>query len=259
MYERLKNAKLFVSDMDGTVYLGDEPIDGAVDFVNAFKGSEKRLLFFTNNASRTKGFYTEKLKRLGFGECEVMTSGDVTINYIKANYPKKTVFLVGTEDLKNEMLKAGICITDSDRAEIVVSSFDTELTYKKLQTACDAIRAGALYICTHPDLNCPLDGGRLAPDSGAIEAFIEAATGKAPIYLGKPYKETSAAISDYMNVPREYIVCVGDRLYTDVALAKNSGMVSVLVLSGETGRNDITERYSPDFVFDSVRDIIKFI
>lgn len=259
MYERINNAKLFVSDMDGTVYLSDTAIPGAIDFARRLKEREKRLLFFTNNASRTKDYYIEKLKRLGFGECEVMTAGDVTINYLCRNHPNKKVYLVGTNLLKNYMINAGINIVDTEDADIVVSSFDTELTYKKLHTACDALHNGALYLCTHPDFNCPLAGGKLMPDSGAIAAMITAATGKEPIYLGKPNAETAKAITATTNIPPQSIVCIGDRLYTDIALAKNSGMISALVLSGETKLNDITDDNKPDFVFESVYSMIEHI
>lgn len=255
----IRKAALFVSDLDGTVYLGDRPIDGAVELANALRKRGKRLLFFTNNASKTKRFYTEKLKRLGFGDCEVMTAGDVTISYLLRNYPEKSVCLVGTELLKSDMLTAGINIVNSAEADIVVSSFDTELTYEKVRTACDAIANGALYLATHPDYKCPLDNGAFLPDSGAIAAMITAATGKTPKYLGKPYKETATAIGVATGVPAESTVCIGDRLYTDIALAKNSGMISALVLSGETVQSDITEENRPDYVFGSVADIIELL
>lgn len=255
----IRRAELFVSDMDGTVYLGDKSIDGAAEFVNVLRKCGKRLLFFTNNASKTKHFYTEKLKRLGFGDCEVMTAGDVTISYLLSHYPEKSVYLLGTELLKNDMLKAGINTVSSAKADIVVSSFDTELTYEKVRTACDAIANGALYLATHPDYKCPLEGGRYLPDSGAIAAMITAATGKVPKFLGKPYKETAEAICAATGIPPEKSVCIGDRLYTDIALAKNSGMISALVLSGETVRSDITSENEPDYIFESIRDIIQLL
>lgn len=252
-------AALFVSDLDGTVYLGNRPLNGAVEFVTALRKRGKRLLFFTNNASKTKDFYTSKLQRLGFGECEVMTAGDVTISYLLRNHDGKKVFVVGTELLKFDMLSAGINVVDTANADIVVSSFDTELTYKKVQTACDAIANGALYLATHPDFKCPLDNGAFLPDSGAIAAMITAATGKVPKYLGKPYKETAEAICAATGIPPEKTVCIGDRLYTDIALAKNSGMISALVLSGETARADINEENKPDYVFESIRDIAELL
>ena len=259
LLSRLKETRLFVCDMDGTIYLGDEPIKGAAEFATHVKAQGKKLLFFTNNASRTKDFYKEKLCRLGFGDWDVMTAGDVTANYLNTHHKDKTVYLLGTAALKGEMQKAGIKLTDTADADIVVSSFDTELTYEKLRIACDALHAGALYLCTHPDLNCPLNGGGWLPDSGAIAAMVSAATGKTPKYLGKPYKETAEAIARITNTPAELTASIGDRLYTDIALAKNSGMLSLLVLSGETKMCDITAENAPDLVFDTVYDICKHI
>lgn len=257
--ERLRDTKLFVCDMDGTVYLGDTPINGADEFVDCIRKKGKRLLFFTNNASKTSEFYREKLLRLGFGECDVVTAGDVTTSYLNAHYRGKRVFLVGTKALEKDMLKAGINLVYDKNADIVVSSFDTELTYEKVRIACDALHAGALYLCTHPDFNCPLQGGGWLPDSGAIAAMISAATNKSPKYLGKPYEETALAIERITGVAPMDCACIGDRLYTDIALGKNSGMLSLLVLSGETKEKNLTEENAPDLVFDSIADISPYI
>lgn len=259
MYSRLKNAELFVSDMDGTVYLGENVIEGAIEFVNALKDSGKRLLFFTNNASRAKNHYTDKLKRLGFGDCEVMTAGDVTISFLHRYYKDKSVYILGTSMLRNAMANAGINVVDSDTADVVVTSFDTELTYKKVNIACDAIHNGAVFLCTHPDFNCPIENGKQLPDSGAIAAMISAATGRAPKMLGKPYPETAEAINALTGVSADKTVCIGDRLYTDIALAKNSGMTSVLVLSGETKITDINNENKPDIVLENVFEIIQHL
>jgi len=257
--ERLRKTQLFVCDMDGTVYLGNTPIQGATEFVDCLRAKNKKLIFFTNNASRTKDHYKQKLLHLGFGNCEVMTAGDVTINYLKTHYAGKTVFLVGTDALARDMELAGISLVTNSKADIVVSSFDTELTYQKLRTACDALHNGALYLCTHPDLNCPIEGGGWLPDSGAIAAMISAATNKTPKILGKPYAETANAIEQLTGVPISLAASIGDRLYTDIALAKNSGMLSLLVLSGETKENDITEANKPDLVFNSVTEICQYL
>ncbi|MBR6594013.1 MAG: HAD-IIA family hydrolase [Clostridia bacterium] len=257
-FERLKRAKLFICDMDGTVYLGDEVLEGAREFVDFVKKSGRRFLFFTNNASRRKEDYYEKLSRLGFSECTLMTSGDVTISYLNKHYPDKTVYVLGTRALKDSMIKGGVRLTEDDSADIVVSSFDTELTYEKLCIACDALRKGALFLSTHPDYNCPTEKGFI-PDSGAIAALLTASTGKTPKYLGKPYAETAEAICSLMGIEPEDCVSVGDRLYTDIALAKGAGMLSVLVLSGETKSEDINSENAPDIVLNGVYEIPKFL
>lgn len=258
MKDTIKNAKLFVCDMDGTVYLGERVLNGAIDFVKRAKKSGKEFLFFTNNASRRKEDYLAKLDRLGFEKCELMTSGDVTISYLLKNYRDKTVYVLGTEALKSSMLAAGIRLVEDASADIVVSSFDTELTYKKLCIACDGVRNGAVYLSTHPDYNCPIDGGFI-PDSGAIAALITASTGRMPKYLGKPYKETAEAICAMKGVKPEECISIGDRLYTDIAMAKNAGMTSILVLSGETKAEDINGENKPDFIVESVENLSAFL
>lgn len=255
MENKLKNAKLFICDMDGTVYLGERVLDGALEFVKLLKEKGRELIFFTNNASKCKEDYIKKLKRLGFEDTELMTSGDVTINYLLENHPRKSVYVLGTKALVESMISAGVNVVDNAKADIVVSSFDTELTYEKLCIACDALRNGAVYLSTHPDFNCPVDGGFI-PDSGAIAALITASTGKTPKYLGKPYKETAEAICKLKGVKPEECVSIGDRLYTDIAMAKNARMLSILVLSGETKAEDVTKENKPNFVLNGVKDLL---
>lgn len=256
--DRLNTAKLVVCDMDGTVYLGNKVLPGALSFVENVRRAGKRFVFFTNNASKRREDYSEKLERLGFGQCEIMTAGDVTVSYLNSHYKGESVYVLGTEALKQSMLNGGIKLTDRADARILVSSFDTELTYEKLCIACDCLRGGAVFLSTHPDYNCPTENGFI-PDSGAIAALLTASTGKTPKYLGKPYKETAEAIAALTGIPSEQTVSVGDRLYTDIALAKNSGMLSVLVLSGETAKEDITPENAPDIVVDGVGDIAKLL
>lgn len=257
-FERLKKARLIVCDMDGTVYLGEKTLPRALEFVEHVKASGKRFLFFTNNASKRKEDYLKKLERLGFGECHLMTSGDVTINYLNTHHSGKRVYVLGTEALKRSMIGGGINLVNSSEADVVVSSFDTELTYEKLCIACDGLRNGAVFLSTHPDYNCPTENGFI-PDSGAITALLTASTGKIPKYLGKPNKETADAIAALTGIPAEDCVSVGDRLYTDIALAKNAGMLSVLVLSGETKEEDITKDNAPDIVINGVGDLIQML
>ena len=249
--------KLYVFDMDGTIYLGDHVFPFAVDYIKGLRASGRRVLFFTNNASKNKSVYYDRLTRMGFEprEGEIMTSGDVTIRFLKEHRPGKSVFLLGTRSLKNSFREAGIKLSRS--ADIVVSSFDTELTYKALERACTLIRGGAEYLCTHPDFNCPTETGFI-PDSGAIAAAITASTGVVPRYFGKPYADTAEMILSYTETEARDACIFGDRLYTDIALGKNSGMTAVLVLTGETRREDlenVTPEKLPDIVIGSIADL----
>ena len=255
---KLKDIKLFVLDMDGTIYLGEKILPGAIEFVKTARESGRKVVFFTNNASKNPNNYVEKLECMGFGanRSDVVTAGDVTIEFLKRNHKGEPVYLVGTPALEKSFIDAGIEL--SEKANIVVSSFDTTLTYEKLVVSCDLIRNGAVFYCTHPDYNCPTENGFI-PDSGAIAALITASTGVEPKYFGKPYRETANMISELFGVSFEETAIVGDRLYTDIALGKNNGLLSVLVLSGETKPEDINDDNAPDIVLDGIGNIIKYL
>lgn len=257
----LQNKKLYVFDMDGTIYLGNRVFPYAIRFIQNLRTAGKRVMFFTNNASRSTATYFERLSRLGFAPTaeEIMTSGNVTIEFLKRHRAGKSVYLVGTEDLVNSFREAGIPLLSGkeDNADIVVTSFDTSLTYEKLNNACRLIRGGAEYLSTHPDFNCPTENGFI-PDSGAIAALVTASTGKVPTYFGKPYRETVEMICESTGFSKEEICFFGDRLYTDIAIGKKHGVTAILVLSGETQPADVdaaTPAEKPDFVFDSLDNV----
>lgn len=252
---------LYIFDMDGTIYLGNYVFDFAVRFINNLRKNGKRVLFFTNNASHTSDFYLGKLTRLGFSPSkdEIMTSGDVTADFLLRHREGKTVYLVGTDELVENFSERGIPLLcgKEKSADIVVTSFDTSLTYEKLDNACRFIRGGAEYLSTHPDFNCPTEDGFI-PDSGAIAAFCTASTGKTPTYFGKPYAETVEMICEATGVPKEKMCIFGDRLYTDIALGKKHGVTAILVLSGETTAEDVEraeESDRPDLVYPSLAEV----
>ena len=263
----IKDKKLYIFDMDGTIYLGGIPFDFAKRFIKNLRASGRRVLFFTNNASHTSPFYLKKLERLGFEprEDEIMTSGDVTLEYLKRYRVGKSVYMVATDELVEEYAAKGIKLvngeSDPQSADIVITSFDTTLTYEKLNIACRLIRNGAEYLSTHPDFNCPTENGFI-PDSGAIAALVTASTGKTPTYFGKPYKETIEMIGEATGFDNSEMCIFGDRLYTDIALGKSFGVTSVLVLSGETTEEDVDaalEKDKPDFAFASLDDVDKLM
>ncbi len=256
--ERLRETDLFVLDMDGTIYLGDRVFPEAIAFVRGARERGKRVLFFTNNASRDPETYVSRLNRMDFGVSrkDVVTSGDVTTAYLKLHHPDENVYLVGTEALRRQFLEEGVPL--SEDAKIVVVSFDTELVYEKLRIAVNLIRNGAVFYSTHPDYVCPVPDGVL-PDSGALCAAVSACTGVTPRYFGKPYRETADMISLLYGVPKEKTAVVGDRLYTDIALGKRNGLLSVLVLTGETAVSDLTEENRPDIVLDDIGRILPYL
>lgn len=261
--ELLTSKKLFIFDMDGTIYLGGIPFDFAVSFINKLRESGRRVLFFTNNASHSPAFYLKKLERLGFSPSpeEICTSGNVTAAFLTRKRAGKCVYLLGTPELHEQFREAGVDLVntpdgtcDGRRADIVVTSFDTTLDYRKLTDACDFIRYGAEYLCTHPDFNCPTETGFI-PDSGAIAACVTASTGVLPTYFGKPYPETVEMISEITGEERADMMIFGDRLYTDIATGKKHGISATLVLTGETKMNDVeaaTDEEKPDLLLASL-------
>lgn len=265
----LTSKRLFIFDMDGTIYIGNRPFDFAVDFICNLRKCGYEIMFFTNNASRSSTFYYNKLASLGYAPnpSEIMTSGDVTAEFLLRHRMGKSVYLVGTSELRRDWRVRGIRLVSDDdasegaTADIVVTSFDTELTYQKVSDAARMIRSGAEYLSTHPDFNCPIDGGFI-PDSGAIAAMMTASTGVKPRYFGKPCHETVNMIKEVTGYSSEEICIFGDRLYTDIALGKQNGITSALVLTGETKKenlNCISAAEMPDFVFPSLAEANKIM
>lgn len=265
----LVSKKLFIFDMDGTIYLGKRPFDFAIKFINHLREWGKDVMFFTNNASRSSGFYYMKLSSLGYGPAphEIMTAGDVTAEFILRHRRGASVYLVGTSDLRRDWKNRGIRLISDDEAscgalaDIVVTSFDTELNYQKLSDATRMIRNGAEYLSTHPDFNCPTEDGFI-PDSGAIAALVTASTGVSPRYFGKPYSETVDMIKEVTGYSSRDICIFGDRLYTDIALGKRNGITSILVLTGETTERDLEKTHPedlPDIVLPSLLEADKLM
>lgn len=257
----LKNITCFALDMDGTIYLGEQWIDGAREFLKAVEEAGKSYVFLTNNSSKGPENYVEKLGRMGLDvdKSRIVTSGQATIDYLKRNYPGKKVFLLGNELLTKEFLEEGIELTE-DNAEVVVTGFDTSLTYSKMCRVCDYVRAGLPYIATHPDYNCPTENGFI-PDAGAIHAFIHASAFRYPDHvIGKPSGDIMDYLARRVGVSKAETAMVGDRLYTDVAAGVNNGYTGILVLSGEATMEDVeTSEVVPDLIFDSVKEMIPYL
>jgi 4-nitrophenyl phosphatase len=258
--QQLKGKKLFVLDMDGTFYLGDTILDGSLDFIRKIRDVKKQFLFFTNNASKTAADYCRKLNKMNCNvqKSNILTSGNVTIEYLHKKYRNSSVYLVGTPLLKKSFIDNGINIVEK-APDIVVVSFDTTLTYQKILKACRFIQKGAQFVATHNDFNCPVEEGFM-PDCGAICALITASTGVKPRFLGKPFNETIEMISSVTGYSKNDMVIIGDRLYTDIAMGVRNGVTAILVLTGETKKSDLKySKVQPDFVFSSIKEIIQYL
>jgi len=262
----LKKVELFVLDMDGTFYIGERILPDSLRFIARVQETGRKYLFFTNNTSKTPERYIQKLGRMGLPikRGDIVTSGDVCMDYLKRNHAGASIYLMGTEELRGEFFSAGINLVGKDEygdgacneaPDVVVCAFDTELTYAKLERVCTFIRNGSVFLATHEDINCPTEGG-LIPDLGAMCAAITLSTGRKPKYLGKPHEETVEKILSLTGLGREAIAFVGDRLYTDVASGVNNGATGLLVLSGETKAEDIAASpVKPDAVFAGLGEI----
>ncbi len=276
--ELLNKTELFVLDMDGTFYLGDQILEGSLYFIRQLKKLNKRFIFFTNNASQSPEIYISKLAKMDMPitRQQIMTSGDVMIKYLDTFYKGQSVYLLGTKPLIDSFKNAGINLINDKldgftfesvdneqfrklKPDIVIVSFDKTLTYDKLTFACSFIREGSKFLATHLDINCPVQGGFI-PDCGAICAAVTLSTGVEPVYVGKPFKETADMVQEIAGISKDKIAFVGDRIYTDVATGVNNGAMGVLVLSGETKEEDIAKSdIKPDAVFDSLFEMGKLM
>ena len=259
--DTLKKVKYFLLDMDGTVYLGDKIIGGMNVTLDKVRQSGRKIVYLTNNSSRTADEYIKKLTRLDLfrdGD-EVYSSGMAATEFLAAERVGRTVNLLGVDTLKSEFEKNGIRLTDED-PDICVLAYDTELTYKKLCTFTDGLNRGAEYIATHPDAVCPASPYSV-PDAGAFIAMIKAATGRTPdIVIGKPQTGMGERLKVRYKADNDEFLMVGDRLYTDVAFGVNCGFHTALVLSGEsTLAEAIKSDKKPEFILDDLNRIVDFL
>ena len=247
----LDHVRCFLLDMDGTFYLGEALLPGALEFIDILRQQGRDYLFLTNNSSRSQDDYAAKITRLGLpiGREKVFTSGEATARHMRSAHPDARVFLVGPPSLEAEFRAHGVALDKSNPTHVVLG-FDTTLTYAKLWRLCDLVRVGLPYIATHADFNCPTPTGFM-PDVGAMIALVRASTGRDPdLVVGKPNRMFVEAAADKLGLPLDSLAMIGDRLYTDIALGTTSGITTVLVLSGETLLDELAASpYTPDLVF----------
>ncbi|MBI9044857.1 MAG: HAD-IIA family hydrolase [Anaerolineaceae bacterium] len=256
MENKLTTASCFLFDMDGTIYLGERLLPGALDFINYLKENQIPYYFLTNNSSRSRADYVTKLNNMGLPSPEekIFSSGEATAIFLQKQKPGARIYLVGTPSLEREFIRFGFELTDL-KPDYAVLGFDTTLTYEKLRKLCALVTAGVPYIATHPDINCPTEDGFI-PDIGSIMALVSTSTGRdADIIIGKPHKPIVEAIVEKTGFQPDEIIMVGDRLYTDIALGK-SGLSTVLVLSGEAKIEDLEKApHQPDFIAENIADL----
>jgi HAD superfamily hydrolase (TIGR01450 family) len=255
----LKEKKFFLLDMDGTIYLDNDLFDGTLDFLSAVKSSGARYLFVTNNSSKSTDAYVKKLERIGISATEedFLTSTDATCLYLK-RYEGKKFYVSGTKSFEAQLKNEGIITTTEIEDDIfgIVMGNDTELTFKKLDDVCRLLTEREMvYIATNPDWVCPTSYGYV-PDCGAVAEMIKRATGKSPIFIGKPKPEMLLLAMEKFGYTKDETLMVGDRVYTDIASGYNAGVDTVLVLSGEgTVKDAESSDTKPTYILENIREL----
>ena len=256
------NKRLFLLDMDGTIYLDETLFDGTTDFLAQVQKMGGKYLFLTNNSSRSVEAYVEKMARLGITAVrdDFLTSVDALIVYLDAHgYRDRLLYAFGTASFRLQLSQAGFRVTDirSEEVDALICGFDTELTFQKLEDACILLNRGADFIAANPDWVCPTWYGYV-PDCGSVCQMLTRATGRQPVFIGKPQPAMAELAMRRTGFGREETVLIGDRVYTDIACAVNAGIDSILVLSGEGTRED-TEKFGvrPTWIYDDIAAVYR--
>lgn len=264
----MKDYKGYIFDMDGVIYRGDEIISDAVRAINILKQNGKKVLFVTNNSSKTDNEYWSKLIKIGVtpvNECDIITSGDVTViylkNQLKENPSKKNILCVAGSSVRSLLIENGLNVIDPKEyrnADYVIVGFNTDFTWELGNYAVNAVAIyGAKLIGTNPDIAKPVENNEIAAGTGSIISFIETASQTKAIIMGKPFPEMYKVALDRMKLEKNETLMVGDLLITDIKGANDFGMDSALVLTGMHNKKDI-ERLGivPTYVIESLMELI---
>ena len=255
--QSLDGIKAVFLDLDGTIYLGDSLIHGALDFLGRLEERGIKRYFLSNNSSKSVEQYVEKLRDLGIDadKDEVLLSTHDLISWLSKKEVTST-FLVGTEGMRSMLEEEGI-ETSSEQPEFVVLGYDTEISYEKLATASIHLHEGVQLVASHPDMVCPSPRGGL-PDTGAYMSLFKATTGVGPVHVcGKPNKGMILHKVDDLGLKPSECCMVGDRLYTDIEMADRAGVYGILVLSGEASVDDVEEgELRPSLIVESVAELL---
>ena len=260
-YSALKDKKLWLFDMDGTIYLGDKIFDGTLELLDNIVKSGGKYVFITNNSSKGKGDYVKKVRSMGIkaDENNFYTSVDAAASLLKEQFKNELIYAQGTKSFIKNLKAEGLNVTTGydEKSKCVIVAFDTELTADKLSITCKTLLKDLPYYATNPDWVCPTEFGYI-PECGSMCFGIEKATGKTPVFIGKPSPLMIDEVIKKFGNRKSDAVIVGDRLYTDVASGVNAGVDTVLVLSGESTVKDVDKSETkPTFTISDVKIINK--
>ena len=260
----VKKTKLYLFDMDGTLYLGDRLYDFTKELLSEIRRTGGKYLFMTNNSSKSVADYVKKLEKMGISATreDFMTSSQASAYYLKKHHAGKKLYVCGTKSLIAELESEGFeTTTNIDETECVVMGFDTELTFQKLWDVSKTLltKKDIPYIATNPDLVCPTEFGSV-PDCGSVCGMIFNATGKRPVVIGKPSPLMPQLAMDRLGYSKEETCVFGDRIYTDVKSGLNAGITGILVMSGETTPEILAESQDkPHLVLESAKEILEVL
>lgn len=260
--EQLKKKKLFLFDIDGTLAVGNTLYEGSAELLAHIEAIGGKSYFITNNSTKSGADYVEKFRSV-FGletaEEQFITSGYMTLRFLKKQYQGKKIFVLGTASFVAELQKNGLTITEAaeDGIDCAVVAYDSELTYEKLiQASKVLLTTDVPFYGTNPDLRCPIDFGFI-PDCGAICDMLTAATDKKPVYLGKPNREVVDHCLELSGFTGEETLVVGDRLYTDIACGINGGVDTCVLFTGEAKPEDMKNtKYPATYQFQNVKELL---
>lgn len=253
----LKETDAFLFDLDGTVYLDETPIGDVKGTLARLRAMHKRIVFLTNNSSKTEAEYRQKLTRIGlWGEGDlVYTSAMATAEYVAARFPHKRVYLLATDAVKEEFSRTVPLAEEAP--DVVILAYDTTLTFAKMKRFNEFLAGGAVFLATHPDAVCPTAGVSM-PDVGAFLELFYTSSGRRPdLIVGKPGTAMGEGLERRLGIPRARMCMTGDRMHTDIRFGNNCGMHTVLVLSGETTEETIKNFPDrPDLVLPDVNALV---
>lgn len=261
----LAQKKLFLFDIDGTIAVGNELYESSDKLLSYIEEIGGKAYYITNNSTKSGKDYVKKFAdffHVKTTEDQFVTSGTMTIRFLKEHFSGQKIFVLGTASFLQELQKNGLTVTEKKESDIscAVAAYDSELTYQKLETICEVLSTFDIpFYATNPDLCCPVHFGFI-PDCGAICKMIEYATKKVPVYLGKPAREVVDYCLQVSGFSREETIVIGDRLYTDIACGIHGGVDTCVVYTGEATPEDVAStEFVPTYAFNTIHDFYEAV